>query len=407
MPSQGSSRPRSLAYIVGLFIQVRDGVPELPAWLEMLLRGDSEGFETVECVCLAADGGNESVIGTYDLGGERPRIQLTLTPSRGGHIICAIRQARLVWRILARADIVCCNIPGDPSTTFLVGLICKVQGRLLMAQLLLDWGTAIRISNKPTVTTKLKSLAGEFISRSIVRQAKLVLAQGRELYEKYKLVNPQAVRSEIVHSMLTEEAFWKRDSASLHSPVTLLTVARLVPQKGLEHMPSLLRDLLQRGIQAEWWCVGVGPLRAALEVKAEAMGVSDRVSFLGYVPLGPELFRIYRDADIFVLPSVTEGLPYAMLEAMANSLPVVVTAVGGIPAVITHERDGLMVRPGDYEELLRSICRIVDDQVLLSRLRGGAFQRAQDFQRQGILANRKKLIQEVFGPFNLGDSVAD
>ncbi len=94
----------------------------------------------------------------------------------------------------------------------------------------------------------------------------------------------------------------------------------------------------------------MGHLRAALEAKTEAVGVHDRVSFFGYVPLGPEFFRIYREADIFVLPSVSEGLPYLMLEAMANSLPVVVTAVGGIPAVITHERDGLIVKPGDCEE---------------------------------------------------------
>ncbi len=74
--------------------------------------------------------------------------------------------------------------------------------------------------------------------------------------------------------------------------------------------------------------------------------------------------RLLGEADVFVLPSYNEGLPMSMLEAMAWELPVIMTPVGGIPEVITHERNGLLVQPGNHQELTDAMHRLIQDQPL-------------------------------------------
>ena len=73
---------------------------------------------------------------------------------------------------------------------------------------------------------------------------------------------------------------------------------------------------------------------------------------------GPELSRLYQEADIFVLPSLTEGIAQALLEALAHSLPTVASAVGGIPGVITNNVHGLLVAPGDAQALAAGILKL-------------------------------------------------
>jgi glycosyltransferase involved in cell wall biosynthesis len=98
-------------------------------------------------------------------------------------------------------------------------------------------------------------------------------------------------------------------------------------------------------------------------LREESKPVADRVEVHDW------LDRAQRDAvleasDVFVLPSHAEGVPMAMLEAMAFGLPVVTTAVGGIPDVVTDGREGLVVSPGDIDELRQALQTLVDNESL-------------------------------------------
>ncbi|RDV84839.1 glycosyltransferase family 4 protein [Ammonifex thiophilus] len=136
------------------------------------------------------------------------------------------------------------------------------------------------------------------------------------------------------------------------------TVARLVPQKGL---PCLLEALalLPAELRPGWLIVGDGPLRQELEDKARALGLSHLVVFAGYRP-PEEIPSILKVIDIFVLPSLSEGLPLALLEAMAAGKPVVATAVGGIPEVVQEGRTGYLVPPGDAQALARALLSLLE-----------------------------------------------
>jgi glycosyltransferase involved in cell wall biosynthesis len=119
------------------------------------------------------------------------------------------------------------------------------------------------------------------------------------------------------------------------------TVARLAPQKGIS---CFLRAaaILCPDTSTSFVVAGDGPLREALTREARDLNLTDRVFFLGHREDIPQLLQVL---DIFVLPSLTEGFPLSLLEAMAAGLPVVATQVGGTPEIVRHGVTGLLVPP--------------------------------------------------------------
>lgn len=155
--------------------------------------------------------------------------------------------------------------------------------------------------------------------------------------------------------------------AARRGPV--LCVARLVPKKGID---TLLRAIaLLDGSTLE--VIGDGPLAADLRALAAALGNADRVSFLGALPSSGVAEALGR-CSVFALPCrVTgdgdrDGIPTALLEAMAHGVPVVSTAVVGIPEVVQHGRTGLLVPPDDPDALAGAIATIESDPAVAARL---------------------------------------
>jgi glycosyltransferase involved in cell wall biosynthesis len=141
----------------------------------------------------------------------------------------------------------------------------------------------------------------------------------------------------------------------------VLTVARLHSQKGLPHLlraATLLRDV-------RFLVAGDGPDRRALDDEARSLGLGEQVEFLGHRDDIPELLRT---ADVFVLPSLYEGLPVSVLEAMAAGTPVVATAIAGTEEAVVHGESGLLVPPGDPAAIAAAIQDVVSDAALARKL---------------------------------------
>lgn len=138
----------------------------------------------------------------------------------------------------------------------------------------------------------------------------------------------------------------------------ILSVARLVWFKGLDTAIDAMARLRDAHPEARLMLVGDGELHGALAAQAATLGVSDRVIFAGERTDVPALLKI---ADLFVLPSVSEGLPISLLEAMAARLPIVATRVGGIPELVVEGVTGALVEPGDAPALAAAISRYLDD----------------------------------------------
>ena len=137
-------------------------------------------------------------------------------------------------------------------------------------------------------------------------------------------------------------------------------VGRLVPIKGYDVLAAAAPRIIAGtgGRDVRFLVVGEGPERGALVSLTERLGVGDRFSFTGF---RNDVARLLSGADLLVMPSRNEGLGMSILEAMALSLPVAASRVGGIPEVVTDGVDGILVSPDDPEDLARACICLVND----------------------------------------------
>lgn len=133
--------------------------------------------------------------------------------------------------------------------------------------------------------------------------------------------------------------------------------------------PNVLIDAValcvKQGVNIKLTLVGDGQYRAELEAQAAAQGIEERVCFCGQLPGGEDVRAQLDRADLFVLPSYQEGLPRAMVEAMAQALPCIGSTVGGIPELLSPDD---MVPPGDTAALTRKIREVVTDPERMVRM---------------------------------------
>jgi len=156
--------------------------------------------------------------------------------------------------------------------------------------------------------------------------------------------------------------------------VAIVTVANFDVEKGHEVVLRAARRLLRGDAPVRFLWAGVGPLRANLERQATAERAAGRVRFLGHVDDVPALLSA---ADLFVLGSHHEGLPHAVLEAMAAGLPVVATRAGGVAEVVSDGVEGRLVTPGDDAALADAVAELVANRDDRLRLASAARARAR------------------------------
>jgi glycosyltransferase involved in cell wall biosynthesis len=171
----------------------------------------------------------------------------------------------------------------------------------------------------------------------------------------------------------------------------VLTAARLTRQKGIEY-------LLQAASQvqgADFVIAGDGPERGELEAQAGALGVADRAIFAGHRADMPELLS---ECDLFVLPSLFEGLPLAVLEAMAAGKPVVATDVGGTAEAVLNGETGLIVPPRDAGALAMAIRRVLDKPEWATAMGAAGRERARcEFSAETMVRRTTEVYEAILG----------
>jgi glycosyltransferase involved in cell wall biosynthesis len=136
------------------------------------------------------------------------------------------------------------------------------------------------------------------------------------------------------------------------------TVGRLSPVKGHIHLLKAARRILDTNRAARFVIVGDGPLRRELTAAAAQLGIDHACAFVG---ARTDVYDLMAAMDVFVLPSLDEGIPMALLEAMALGRPVVATAVGGVPEVLRHRLTGLLVESADERAMAQACLELVCD----------------------------------------------
>ena len=197
------------------------------------------------------------------------------------------------------------------------------------------------------------------VTRRILHGAEHVVANSRSL-RQLALKSFPDIEISVITNAVSCTAF-KPDlgRSSTGNVVRALSVARLIPRKGLETMIKALAQ--ERTERVELDIVGDGALAGDLVKLAADLGVKERLHFHGALR-DAELLRAYQQADFFILPSLSESFSMSLLEAMACGLPVVASNVGGIPELVVDAQNGILVRPGDSKAFAEAITMMAQSE---------------------------------------------
>ncbi len=161
---------------------------------------------------------------------------------------------------------------------------------------------------------------------------------------------------------------------------------RLSEEKGIKYLLSACARLVKEGLPVNVLLVGDGTQKNELEHLCTELGISDGVVFAGFQD---DIEEWIPCMDVFVLPSLTEGTPMSLLEAMACEVPVIATAVGGIPQIIETGVNGILISPGKVEEIAVAVRTLYDNEIL----------------RKRCVKEAKKTIKERYGITNWIDKI--
>jgi len=326
-----------------------------------------------------------------------------------------IRVMRDVWRTLNREianwDVVWICVP-HPLAIVLIFLCRRTRTNYFMM---------VRENLRKQVTYRssgVKKIAAMLVA-AVLEKWTMLLAGQHVLFavggEMYRVLRGSKTNVfEVNVSLISESEFnTARVNRTLSRPAIgsghILSVGRLDPEKGLATLVDALKILSDTHTDKQRWMLhiaGSGQDESRLRNLVKTHGLEPQVTFHGYVEHGKQLYELYEKAAVFALHSFTEGLPQVLLEAMAHGVPVVTANVGGIPFLIEHETNGLLIEPGNPQELAEALARVVDDEELRERIVSGGY---ETVCTQTTEANRKRMLvalreAKIFSAQELGTS---
>lgn len=300
------------------------------------------------------------------LDGEGVRIAPIPEPHSAPHIVVLLPTilARVI-RSIKQADYYVVRLPGP--TGILVALTLLAMGKTYGVECV---GHASASFIQSRTNLKLKKLYGailESVTRILVYNAFCVAYRSHYLQKLYP--NKKGTHEWVFSGAQLDEhvATGPRSPTSFHKEkIDLIYVGRLQPEKGLVNLIRAFAIMCARRTKPlQLHIVGEGIERKALEKEAHDCGVDNLIKFYGKISRGQHLFSILDKVDLFILPSLTEGMPRALIEAMARGLPAIGSAVGGIPELLDKD---CLFPPGKPERIAEKVLHLIERPDELARL---------------------------------------
>lgn len=186
----------------------------------------------------------------------------------------------------------------------------------------------------------------------------------------------------------------RRELGVADGEVLVVTVANLRRQKGYPHLMAAARQVLDRSLPVRFAAAGQGQLETELRDLHAKMCLGDRFHLLGY---RDDALAVAAAGDLFVLASLYEGYPIALMEALSVGVPVVATAVGGARDAIDDGVEGFLVAPGRPDQLAAAIIRVVEDRDLLARMTEAARRTGHRYDIRRAVERTETLYRRLAG----------
>jgi len=336
------------------------------AWTPALIHQDDAGARTL-------------AIGARAVG--VPCVALPLRTGRNG----VVQIPQLVSKLRAlRPHVMHAHLTDPLSCRFalIAAALARVPAVVATLHLFMD-----------VTSARARRLQHRVVSATVDRYLAVSNHVASQLQERLQV---PACKVRVVHNAIAVERFGDLPDEGLRRELTgdtqrsiVLTVARLDTQKGHRYLLEAAVGLTE----AVFVFAGDGVERAALEAQARELGVASRIRFLGQ---RDDIARLLASADVFVLPSLYEGLPITVLEAMAAGTPVVATAVDGTAEAVVDGATGILVPPAHSAALSTAIRSVLTDRDLAARFSAAGRARVvRGFSRPAMIKGVQAVYDEV------------
>lgn len=235
-----------------------------------------------------------------------------------------------------------------------------------------------------------------FIKKLILDKSTINIVRSKEMFNKASKLVPNT-NIKILPGKGVDINKFKPDHSlkeNKNKKIKILFVGRLHQIKGLNYLIKAFSYLNQKYASSRLIIVGDGEIKDDLIVLARKKGCLDDVEFVGEVN-HDRLHKYYQKSDIFVLPSLSEGLSNVLMEAMACGLPVVTTNVGGNPELIKDKKGGFLVKPKEVNEISKAIQELIEKPKLRKDM--GKFNReyVKQYDQKNILKNKLEVLEKI------------
>lgn len=266
---------------------------------------------------------------------------------------------REIIMAVSNADFGLVILPGYFGT--MASIICQRRQFPIFQWVVGDWRQNVT-SRQTGRLSKLWTPALDWITKRTTRDV-LTFFNGSFLYPP-----PPAHHHLRTSSSIRLADLYERKEINLSPPHQLLYVGRLSAEKGIIYLLKAASILKDNGFSIFLHIVGRGALQEILKAEIERLSLQTSVQLHGFIPFGEELHNLYRQADIFILPAQQDQQPKVLMESMSQSVPIIATNVGGIPAVICDGENGLLIPAANPDAIATAVTRLLSDISLRHRL---------------------------------------
>lgn len=263
-----------------------------------------------------------------------------------------------------------------------------------------DYAESVAQSSPKTLRERIVNLYvkhNDYLFRARMKHTDVV-ANSPVLYKKYSSISKTI--HQIKTTTLNLKDFFPRVDTCTNDEIKVLYTGRIDLLKGLNELIESGARLNALSHHVSLHIVGwepneTKPIETSLKELATKLGVSNKVVFHGKKQIGEELNKMYRNADIYAIPSYEEGFPRTIWEAMANSMPVVATTVGAIPSYLLNNEDALLIPPKSIDALTEALNKLITDSNLRKKLIINGRKLAEDNTLEKQTKDFIKIIQKL------------
>lgn len=244
----------------------------------------------------------------------------------------------------------------------------------------------------------MQRLYDNTVGPKMLKQFSAIVALTNSDKEILKRLGAQEDKINVIANGINAMNHFPRNEWNQNRNITLF-VGRLIPRKGVKYLLMAMPKILRERNSIKLMVVGEGPEKNELLEICDKLEIKNSVSFLGHVSNG-ELKKLYNSAVALVLPSLREGMPLVLLEAMAAGCPVVATEIDGMGETVRNEETGLLVKPEEPDELAQAVIKVLSEEVetrkMIQKARGIVKKR---FDRSHMVEEIDKLYTNLMSSF--------